>query len=96
MDTVRIDEAALEQLKSALQIAGESYKINLSRLRYVIEEIASKDIEGEPATELLNKYRNREDMFRNIERAINDAEEYAGVKKSNFDALMSDVSSGLK
>lgn len=96
MDSIKVDEEALERLKNALQTAGESYKSNFARLGNLIEQITKGDIQGNPATELLTKFKNKEQTFRNVEKAINDAEEYTGVKKSDFVQRIEDISSGMR
>ena len=88
---IRADDEALNKLRNALQTAGESYKNNFAKLQNVIEEITSGDIQGNPATDLLNKFRDKEDMFRNIEKTINEAEEYAGEKGTKFASMIGEL-----
>ena len=95
-DIIKVDEESLNRLKNALQTAGESYKSNLAKLQSVMDEITSGDIQGTPATELLNKFKNKEEMFRNIEKSVNDAEEYTGVKSTKFANLIGDLSAGMR
>ena len=49
---VHVEESALNDLRKALETAGESYKQNLSRLQSLINEITSGDIKGDPADAL--------------------------------------------
>ena len=75
---IHVDEAALSDLKNALETAGEDYKRDYARLKNLIQEITSGDIQGDPATDLLNKFQAKEDTFNNLAQTIDDAEEYMG------------------
>ena len=75
---IHVDEAALSDLKNALETAGEG------------------DIQGDPATDLLNKFQAKEDTFNKIAETIDDAEEYMGLQKQSFSQMISDLSSGMR
>lgn len=81
---IHVDEAALEQLRGALEQAGEDYKANLTKLTNLIQEITRGDIKGDLANELLNKYNAKQDTLKKIADTIDEAEEYAGLKKTDF------------
>lgn len=90
---IHVDEAALKKLQDALSQAGEDYKKNYEKLTSLIQEITSGDITGDLADELLKKYNDKKDTLDNIYKAIDDAEDYAGVKKTDFSKRMnSDMS----
>lgn len=93
---IHVDEAALSDLKNALETAGEDYKRDLARLRNLINEITSGDIQGDPATDLLNKFQAKEEVFNNLAKTIDDADEYMGLQKQSFSQMISDLSSGMK
>ena len=61
---IKVDEQSLKQLRNALETAGEEYKRNLARLNSLMDQITSGDIKGNPATDLLNKYKSKEALFR--------------------------------
>lgn len=93
---IHVDEAALSDLKQALETAGEDYKSNLARLQALITEITSGDIQGDPATDLLNKFEAKREVFNKLAQTIDDAEEYMGMQKETFGKLVSDLASGMR
>ena len=93
---IHVDEAALSDLRQALETAGEDYKSNLARLERLIGEITSGDIQGDPATDLLNKFKAKEEIFNKLAQTIDEAEEYVGIQKEAFGKLVSDLASGMK
>ncbi len=93
---IHVDEAALSDLKNALETAGEDYKRDFAKLKNLISEITSGDIKGDPATDLLNKFQAKEETFNNLAKTIDDAEEYMGMQKESFTQMISDLSSGMK
>lgn len=94
--TIHVDEAALADLRNALETAGESYKRNLTRLQNLINEITSGDIQGDPATDLLNKFQAKESAFKSLANTIDEAEEFMGIQKTKFTTMIGDLSSGMK
>ena len=94
--TIHVDEAALTDLRDALTTAGEEYKANLLRLTALINEITSGDIQGDPANDLLAKYNAKEATFKNIADTIDEAQEYMGIRTTDFKIMISDLSSGMK
>ena len=93
---IKVDEAAINSLKNAIGTAGQEYKSNLARLNNLIEEITSGDIQGDPANDLLAKFRAKESQFRNITRTIEEAEEYMGIKGNKFDSMISELKAGMR
>lgn len=90
-NTIRVDEIALDRLRNALRTAGENFKSNLSKLEFLVDEITSGDIQGDVATDFLNKFKSKEEVLKNIERTINDAENYTGEKISKFNDLVGNM-----
>ncbi len=93
---IHVDEQSLNDLKNALSTAGESYKKNLTKLTNLINQITSGDIQGDPATDLLQKYQSKETTLNNIATTIDEAEEYMGMQTSKFGTLISDLKSTMK
>lgn len=93
---VHVEESSLNDLRKALETAGESYKQNLSRLQNLINEITSGDIQGDPANDLLAKFQAKENTFKAIQQTIDEAEGYIGTQKTKFTSLISDLSSSMK
>ncbi len=91
MTRIHVEEQALNELRDALQNAGEEYKSELARLTSLIKEITSGDIQGDPADDLLKKYLAKEDAFNALARTIEEAQEYAGVKGKDFTQMVSDL-----
>ena len=89
---IKVDEAAINSLKNAIGTAGQEYKSNLARLNNLIEEITSGDIQGDPANDLLAKFRAKESQFRTIE----EAEAYMGIKGNKFDSTISELKAGMR
>ncbi len=96
MSTIHVDEAALNSLKNALQTAGQEYKSNLARLTSLIEEITRGDIQGDPATDLLNKFRAKQDTLNNITATIEEAEEYMGLQSERFSSMIDGLNSNMR
>ncbi len=93
---IHVEESSLNDLRKALETAGESYKQNLSRLQNLINEITSGDIKGDPADDLLAKFQAKENTFKAIQQTIDEAEGYIGAQKTQFTSLISDLSSSMK
>ena len=93
---VHVEESSLNDLRKALETAGESYKQNFARLQNLINEITSGDIKGDPADDLLAKFQAKENTFKAIQQTIDEAEGYVGTQKTKFTSLISDLSSSMK
>lgn len=93
---IHVEEESLNDLRAALETAGEDYKQNLTRLQNLINEITSGDIKGDPANDLLAKFQAKEATFKNLAQTIDDAEEYMGIQKTKFSSLISDLASSMK
>ena len=87
-ERIHVEESALNELKNALQTAGEKYKEELVRLTNLINEITNGDIKGDPADDLLEKFRAKEDDFKKLADAIEDAQDKVGVKGSDFATML--------
>ena len=96
MATIHVDEAALNDLKTALQTAGDGYINNLEKLTNLITEITSGDIQGDPASDLLAKFQAKEETFNNLAKTINEAEEYMGMQTTKFGSMIGDLKEGMK
>ncbi len=96
MAQIHVDEASLNDLKNALATAGESYKSNLARLTNLVNEITSGDIQGDPATDLLQKFQAKEDTFKKLAETIDEAEGYMGMQTTKFGNMIGDLKSGMK
>lgn len=92
---IHVEESALNDLRNALETAGEDYKNKLARLQNLINEITSGDIQGDPANDLLTKFQAKEDVFKGLAQTIDDAEEYMGMQKTNFTSLIEGLSSSM-
>lgn len=92
---IHVEESALNDLRNALETAGEDYKNKLARLQNLINEITSGDIQGDPANDLLAKFQAKEDVFKGLAQTIDDAEEYMGMQKTNFNSLIEGLSSSM-
>ncbi len=95
MAMIHVDEAALNSLKNALETAGQDYKSKLARLTSLIEEITSGDIQGDPADDLLAKFRAKEDTFNKLTQTIEEAEGYMGMQTTKFGAMISDLKTDM-
>lgn len=94
--TIHIDEASLTDLRDALGTAGEEYKSSLTRLRALINEITSGDIQGDPANDLLAKFNAKEETFNRLANTIDEAQQYMGMQTQKFSSMISDLQSGMK
>ena len=92
---IHVDEAALNSLKNALETAGQDYKSKLARLTSLIEEITSGDIQGDPADDLLAKFRAKEDTFNKLTQTIEEAEGYMGMQTTKFGTMISDLKTDM-
>lgn len=93
---IHVDEVALSKLRNALETAGKDYQRDYTRLKNLISEITSGDIQGDPATDLLEKFQAKEEIFEKISTTIDDAFEYMDIQKSSFSTLISDLKSTMK
>lgn len=95
-ESIHVEEEALTDLRDALAKSGEDYKSNLARLTALIEEITSGDIQGDPATDLLNKYNDKKESLNKLAETVDEAQEYMGIKTTKFGSMIGDLSSGMK
>ena len=93
---IHVDEEALIDLRQALETAGEDYKELLKSLEGLILEITSGNIQGDPATDLLNKFEAKKATFEKLAETIDEAERYIGTQKQAFTSMLSDLSSGMR
>lgn len=95
MAVIHVDETSLNNLKNALETAGQEYKSNLARLTNLIEEITSGDIQGDPATDLLTKFQAKQDTLNRLAQTIEEAEGYMGLQTTKFTTMIGDLKSGM-
>ena len=95
MAMIHVDEATLNDLRKALETAGESYKENLARLTNLINEITSGDIQGDLAVELLTKFQAKESILNGLANTIDEAAEYMGLQTTKFGDLISSTKAGM-
>ena len=93
---IHVDEAALNDLKHALETAGEGYKKNLAKLTNLIDQITNEDIQGDPAQDLLTKFQAKEETFKNLANTIDEAEGYMGMQTTKFTNMIGDLKSGMQ
>ena len=93
---IHVEEESLEALKNALETAGEEYKQNLARLSNLMDEITSGDIQGDAATDLLNKFNDKKDAFNSLAEEIDKAGQYVGAKGTDFTNMISDLKNNLR
>lgn len=96
MSQIHVEESALNDLKKALEEAGQRYKQNLAKLTNLIEEITSGDIQGDPANDLLAKYQAKQDIFNKLTQTIEEAEGYMGMQTTKFGTMIGDLKAGMK
>ena len=96
MAVIHVDEEDLKKLTRALGEAGEDYKTNLAKLTNLISEITSGDIQGDPATDLLQKYQAKEQVLNKLAETIDEAEGYLGMRTTSFTNMIGDLKSGMK
>ena len=96
MAVIHVEEEALNALKNALATAGEEYKSSLSRLTNLITEVTSGDIQGDPATDLLQKFQAKEETLNKLAETIDEAEGYLGMQTTSFTNMIGDLKSGMK
>ena len=92
---IHVEEEALNDLRNALETAGEDYKNKLSRLQNLINEITSGDIQGDPANDLLAKFQAKQDTLNKITQTIEEAEGYMGLQTTKFGTMIGDLKSGM-
>ena len=90
-DRIHVEESGLNELRNALQTAGEDYKTELVKLTNLINEITNGDIKGDPADDLLEKFRAKEEDFNALATAIEKAQEAVGVKGTDFVNMIEDL-----
>ena len=93
---IHVDHEALNSLRQALETAGQEYKTNLAKLTSLIDEMTSGDIQGNPATDLLNKFRAKEQTFKELEKTIDEAEGYVQQETTKFTNMISDLESSMR
>ena len=93
MGRVHVEEESLNDLKNSFSTAGESYKENYTKLTNLISEITSGNIQGDPATELLQKFEEKKEAFEKINEMINSTQEYLSGRTEQF---VGDVDSLIK
>jgi hypothetical protein len=92
--TIIVSSGALNKLQNAIATAGKDYKEKLAKLNALMDEITNGDIQGDLADELRSKFLARQDDFKAIQKMIDDAEDYMGMKGSSFNTTISNIQSG--
>lgn len=95
-DRIHIEDEALKQLVDALKDQGENYKSDLVKLQCVIDQINAGDFEGEPADDFNVKYEDKKPDFKALADEITRAEEYAGIKTSDFATMLANYKQTVK
>ncbi len=93
---IHVEESELIKLKGALESAGANYKMNLAKLKNLIDEITAGDIQGDVANDLRNKFMAKQDDFNSLTKSLEDAEQYTGAKGTSFVNMVSDLKSTMK
>ena len=93
---IHVEESALNDLRNALETAGTEYKNNYARLQNLISEITSGDIQGDPANDLLAKFQAKEETFKALQQAIDDAFVYAEAQAKEVGNVMGEISTEMK
>lgn len=96
MASLSIRDEQLKKLRDSLETSGQEYKTNLARLTNLIGEITSGDIQGNPADDLLARYREKEDVFKRIALILEQAEDYARQQEVNFTRTIDNLHSDMK
>ena len=81
---IHVEQSELERLRDALETAGANYKLNLAKLKNLIDEITAGDIQGDVATDLRNKFIAKQDDFNSLTKSLEEAEHYTGAKGTSF------------
>ncbi len=93
---INVSSEELSTLEKAISEAGQNYKNCYARLTNLIEEITRGDIQGDPATDLLNKYNEKEATLTGIKNTIDEAEEYMSLQNAKFKSLIDDLHSTMR
>ena len=93
---IRVDEAALADLKGALGTAGKEYVENFKRLTNLINEITRGDITGPVADEFLKKFNDKKGILNAIATTIDEAEHYTGMQQTDFAITMDETIEGMR
>lgn len=96
MNSVNVSSEDLSILEKAISEAGQNYKNGYARLTSLIEEITRGDIQGDPATDLLNKYNEKEATLTGIKTTIDEAEEYMSLQNAKFKSLIDELHSQIR
>ena len=90
-ERIHVEEDALNELKNSLATAGEKYKEELAKLTNLIEEITRGDIQGDLADDLLEKFNSKQEDFKLLAQAVEEAQEKVGVKGTDFTTMVTNM-----
>lgn len=91
-----VSSADLSTLEKAIGTAGQNYKDCYARLTNLIDEITRGDIKGDPANDLLSKYRAKEETLTKIKETIDEAESYMYQQNVSFKQLIDNLKAGMR
>lgn len=96
MPNISVSDEVLVNVIDSMTTATESYMENYKKLTNLMNEITNGDITGDPATQILNKYNEKEETFKNLYNSLETASGYMTDQKNKFGSMMSSLESSLR
>lgn len=92
---VKANEQDIKAIADELFQKADDYKANLTKLTNLVEEITNGDIQGDLATDLLNKFQAKEETFKKLESELIKAEDAMKAKNEELRRVVEDTTSRM-
>lgn len=96
MSNISVSDEVLVNVIDSMTSATENYMENYKKLTNLMNEITNGDITGDPATQILEKYNQKEETFKNLYNSLETANEYMAEQKNKFGSMMSSLESSFR
>ena len=96
MNEFQASDQSLDQLRKNFVETAESYIVNYNKLSGLMDAITRGDITGGIATEILNKYESKKDIFDKLKAELEKAVESSEKQITLFNNMYSNVEANIR
>lgn len=91
-----VDSSAMDSLTTSLEDSVIDYLTNYNKLKSVVEDVRLNAIKGQVADAFVSKFEKKEEIFKAIEKAINEAADAMSRESSTFKSRLNNLMSGMR
>ena len=91
-----VDSSAMDSLTTSLEDSVIDYLTNYNKLKSVVEDVRLNAIKGQVADALVSKFEEKEEIFKAIEKTINEAADAMSRESLTFKSRLNNLMSGMR